>query len=100
MKIFLIGFMAAGKTTLGRLLADKLEWKFIDLDERIESQEDRSIPEIFETYGEDFFRILEAEALRIVSLEPGNCIIACGGGKMGTKSGDAYVTFALPEKRP
>ena len=71
--IFLAGFMAAGKTTVGRMLGARLHAGFVDLDERITERARRSILEIFQNSGEDAFRRLETEALRDVlsSAAPG-----------------------------
>jgi shikimate kinase len=62
--IFLVGFMGAGKTTVGRLLGESLGWRFEDLDDRIRAREGRSIPEIFAQSGEAEFRRYELAALR------------------------------------
>ena len=56
--IFLIGFMGAGKTTIGSLLADKINFNFYDTDQMIVEQESREIVEIFKSNGEDYFRDL------------------------------------------
>ncbi len=80
MKIYLIGFMASGKTTIGLELAKKLNYEFIDLDEFIEQKHNKTIKQIFEQQGEDHFRTLENEALRDVSSIDGNILIASGGG--------------------
>ena len=61
--VFLIGFMGAGKTSVGRELAHLLSWQFIDLDDRIVAREQRSIAEIFRDSSEERFRQLESEAL-------------------------------------
>ena len=71
--------MGAGKSTVGRHLAQKLGWKFIDLDEEIERRERRSIAEIFRESGEPHFRKLEKLYLQEVS-SARNAIIALGGG--------------------
>ena len=77
--IYLIGFMASGKTTLGRALADILpEYRFVDLDESIEDAEGMTVNDIFSLRGEEFFRRRESELLRGLSA-PG-VIMACGGG--------------------
>ena len=60
--LYLIGFMASGKTTIGRLLADRLGWSFADIDEDIEASQQRSITDIFDSLGEDAFRRMESEA--------------------------------------
>jgi shikimate kinase len=80
MKIYLIGFMASGKTTVGLELAKKLNYEFIDLDVYIEQKHNKTIKQIFEQKGEDHFRTLENEALREVSSIDGNILIASGGG--------------------
>jgi shikimate kinase len=77
MKIYLIGFMGSGKTFLGRKLAELLRVPFFDLDNIIEEQYKRSITEIFQTEGEDFFRKIESELLRNWNKEG---VIATGGG--------------------
>ncbi|HZH83768.1 MAG TPA: shikimate kinase [Phototrophicaceae bacterium] len=77
--IALIGFMAVGKSAIGRTLAKKLRRRFVDLDRVIERAEGRKVREIFEHKGEAYFRQLEKQALAEV-LEKNNQIIATGGG--------------------
>jgi shikimate kinase len=77
--IFLIGFMASGKTAAGRLLAARLGLEIIDVDEQVERLERRSIERIFATEGEDYFREREWEALRAAGGGPA-CVVATGGG--------------------
>lgn len=77
--IFLIGFMASGKTSKGKKLARKLEFDFIDLDEEIERKEGQSIATIFEVKGEAYFRQQEADVLRRIP-ETTKAVIALGGG--------------------
>jgi shikimate kinase len=79
MKIFLIGFMGAGKTYWGKQWAQHFNYTFIDLDDEIEKSEGQQIVSIFEEKGEDYFRKIEAEVLRKV-INSDNTIIACGGG--------------------
>ena len=79
MRIFLIGFMGAGKSFLGKLWADDNGIPFYDLDTLIEEEERISIEKIFSTYGEDYFREKEAAVLRNTDRFQ-NAIIACGGG--------------------
>src|SRR5882724_9336348 len=62
--IYLLGFMAAGKTTIGQLLAHELGWSFADVDEDIVSAQGSSIAEIFDARGEEEFRKVEGDALR------------------------------------
>lgn len=77
--VFLIGFMASGKTSKGKKLAKKLNLPFLDLDQEIERQVNESITDIFETKGEDYFRQLEADVLRAISKNE-KVVIALGGG--------------------
>jgi len=77
--IYLIGFMGSGKTTLGRRLASALNWSFADLDRLIEESAGSTIPELFETKGEEFFRKLEEAELRKTALLS-EFVVATGGG--------------------
>lgn len=79
MKIFLIGFMGCGKTTMGRKLASYLEYDFIDLDKLIESKTGMSIPEYFALYGEEGFRTFERNTLQKEPFAE-KTIISTGGG--------------------
>lgn len=79
MRVFLTGFMASGKSTIGRLLAARLGVEFIDLDSRVESRTGSTVREIFEEQGEDAFRQLESEALADVE-QTDNAVVATGGG--------------------
>jgi shikimate kinase len=78
-KIFLIGFMGCGKTTIGRLLAAQLNWEFVDLDEHIVAHEQMSIEQIFAVRGEPYFRRMELMLLeRLIGHD--RLVIALGGG--------------------
>ena len=79
MKVFLIGFMGSGKTTIGKKLANYLKYEFIDLDKLIESRAGMSIVNYFELHGEGAFRELERDILQKTQF-PENVIIATGGG--------------------
>jgi shikimate kinase len=79
-RLFLAGFMGSGKTTLGQLLAEKLEWRFVDLDARIEEAVGMPIAQVFELYGESAFRRFEHDALAGVAAERPRTIVALGGG--------------------
>jgi shikimate kinase len=80
--VALVGFMGAGKTTVGRELALRLGWRFEDLDRLIEGRERRTIEQIFREQGEAEFRRMERSAVReaIGSLEHGPLVLALGGG--------------------
>jgi shikimate kinase len=78
--IFVVGFMGAGKSTVGRSLARRLGWSYVDLDEEIEAAERAAISDIFSQRGEAEFRRIETEALRR-RLELGEpAVLALGGG--------------------
>jgi shikimate kinase len=80
--VFLVGFMASGKSSVGQELARRLEWDFVDLDARIESRERQTVPEIFRDKGEPGFRLAETSALRDLLTEPlkRSRVVALGGG--------------------
>ena len=80
MHLILIGYMAAGKTTLGRKLAQYLNRPFIDLDQWIEAQAGLSISQIFDQYGEELFRNLERKAIQNLNQLPTAHVVATGGG--------------------
>lgn len=86
-KIYLVGFMAAGKTTVGRALARRLGWQIEDIDDLIERRERMTIADIFAKHGEPHFRQVEREMLHL--LRPiRHVVVATGGG-----------TFADPDNR-
>ena len=88
MKIFFIGMMGSGKTTLAKRLSKLMNKSYVDLDDLIELKEDMSIREIFSSYGEDYFRKIEDIALRSI----GNSeIIACGGGTIINKKNRKFL---------
>ncbi len=86
-KIYLVGFMAAGKSTVARALAARLKWRAEDIDELIEARERRPVAEIFAKNGEPYFRAAEREILRLL-LPLRHVVVATGGG-----------TFMDPENR-
>jgi shikimate kinase len=86
-KVYLVGFMGAGKSTVARALARRLHWKSEDIDEWIEREERRDIPTIFRQQGEPYFRSREHDAL-VHFLAARGTVIAAGGG-----------TFADPVNR-
>jgi shikimate kinase len=78
-KIYLVGFMTAGKTTVARLLAARLGWRAEDVDALIEARERMTIADIFAKQGEPYFRAVEREILRLV-LPLRHVVVATGGG--------------------
>lgn len=83
--LILLGMMAVGKTTIGRILAKKLKLEFIDTDKKIEKENFMKIGKIFEIKGELFFR-KEEEKIVLESLKKENCVIALGGGTFMNKT--------------
>ncbi len=79
MRIYLVGYMGSGKTTVGKRLAKIMHFDFYDLDKMIEECSHYSIPDIFTKFDESAFRLIEKETLRKTS-SLGNAIIATGGG--------------------
>lgn len=80
MKIVLLGYMASGKSAVGRILSEKLNIQFIDLDSFIEEKEQLSISEIFETKGEIYFRKIEGIYLQELLNSKESTVISLGGG--------------------
>jgi shikimate kinase len=79
-RVFLVGFMGSGKTTIGKLLAKKLKIPFFDIDMEIELREGLTIPQIFSLKGESYFRQLEFEILKNIVSQNKEFVIATGGG--------------------
>lgn len=86
-KLYLVGFMGAGKTSVARALGRRIDWRVEDIDERIESRERRSVASIFAQNGETYFRAAERSILQEL-LPERNVIVATGGG-----------TFVDPDNR-
>ena len=78
--IVLIGFMGSGKSTMGKLVANRLACPFIDTDQYIEKKEGRRISEIFSDDGEEYFRSLETEVLEELLDTDERCVLSLGGG--------------------
>ena len=80
--VVLVGFMGAGKTSVGQVLGRQMGWAFEDLDTRIQQREGKTIEQIFQESGEPFFRRAEHAALRELLTESGNAsrVVALGGG--------------------
>lgn len=88
--IILTGFMASGKTVVGKELANLTGYTFIDTDELIENETKKTINKIFEEFGEDYFRGLETEISKKVSTMQ-NCIVSTGGGLVLRKENLDYL---------
>jgi shikimate kinase / 3-dehydroquinate synthase len=89
--IILTGFMGTGKTSVGRLVAERLGWQFVDLDERIEAAAGKPVPAIFAEDGEPAFRDLETAACRAVGAESGLVIATGGGAVLRCANRDALI---------
>jgi len=79
-KIILLGFMGCGKSTIGRALAKRLDYRFIDLDDEIEKVAKTTISKLFDVKGEAYFRKLESKTLKTTLSKQGKVVIALGGG--------------------
>lgn len=102
--IYFIGFMGTGKSTISRHMAAITGYEEIDTDQEIVKQENMRIPEIFEKYGEEYFRNLETDFLKGMQKRE-HCIVSCGGGmvlreenvKLMKKTGVIVLLTATPE---
>jgi XRE family aerobic/anaerobic benzoate catabolism transcriptional regulator len=79
-RVALIGLRGAGKSTLGRIVAEKLGWNFVELNKEIERDNDMSVPEIFAMYGQEGYRRFEQAAVRKLIARDGPILLATGGG--------------------
>jgi shikimate kinase len=99
--VFLLGFMGAGKTSVGRALARRLGWRFVDLDQQIEMRAGHTIAEIFARSGEQAFRALETAALRelLAALEHASpAVVALGGGAaLGAENAALLAACGAPQ---
>ena len=95
--IILTGFMGAGKTTAGALLAARLGWRFVDSDRVIEERAQRTIAGIFAAQGEAEFRALEAAVIRDLATSD-KLVLALGGGALEEPSTRAFLR-SLPDRR-
>ena len=84
-RIVLTGFMGSGKSTVGRSLAQRLDWRFFDLDHLIEQRTNRAVSRIFAESGETVFRAIETDVL-ISSLSESRLVLALGGGALETQA--------------
>jgi len=88
--LLLVGFMGAGKSTVGRLVAEELGLPFVDVDDLVQQQDGRTAREIFEEAGESTFRALETSALDSLGTMPPS-VVACGGGVVLSDSNRAVL---------
>jgi shikimate kinase len=86
-KVYLVGFMGAGKTTVARALAKRLDWKMLDIDDQIEKREHQTVATLFAKKGEAYFRATERSVL-VEQLGSRHVVVATGGG-----------TFVDPQNR-
>jgi shikimate kinase len=98
MLITLVGFMGAGKSGVGKALAQRLGWRFLDLDDLVESREARAIPDIFAVSGESGFRYAETQALKELltakSLSERSIVLSLGGGAICQPENQALLERA------
>jgi shikimate kinase len=102
--VVLIGFMGTGKSTVGKLLAKRLGWPWVDVDQRIEESQKKKVVEIFDKEGEAQFRRLEKDMVRLVSAGSRQVITTGGGAVLDTgniealkKNGMLIALSATPE---
>lgn len=95
--IVLTGFMGAGKTTVGALLAERLGWTFVDSDHAVEARAGMTVAEIFERRGEAAFREMEAEAVRAIAGSR-HVVLALGGGALESAATREFLA-SLPQVR-
>ena len=93
-KIILIGFATSGKSTVGRLLADKLNAKFVDTDAEIERDCKMSVQQIFDEYGEEYFRKKENKLLLSLASRQ-DVVVACGGGSVMAEGFEEFAADGI-----
>jgi shikimate kinase len=98
-RLVLTGFMGAGKSTIGRLLADRLNWNFLDLDAHLEARTGATIPQLFAEHGEARFRRLESTALAS-ALARTNTVLALGGGTPEDLADPAAAQLRFERRHP
>ena len=101
--IYLIGFMGSGKSTVGRMLADQIGWRFADIDDDVEAAAKTSITELFTERGEEEFRRFESEAIRqrVRRIQSGHpMVLALGGGAFLVVADTLARTLLAPTQLP
>lgn len=93
--VYLMGFMCSGKTRVGKLLADRLGWPFIDTDDLIVKEKGISIPEIFRDEGEPAFRKLEKSCISMVTEKSGQVVSLGGGAVIDPDNWEKIVTTGI-----
>lgn len=93
--IILVGYMGSGKSTVGKQLAKKLQYSFVDTDSKIEEKEKITIKEMFATKGEDYFRDCETELLQSFLLDQAENVILSTGGGMPMRAQNAILMQTL-----
>ncbi len=88
--VYLTGFMGAGKSTIGPILANTIGWDYFDIDIEIENNIKRKIVDIFESEGEEYFREIERETIKNLS-KGNNLIISLGGGAIAYRDNIDYI---------
>ena len=94
MKIILLGYMASGKSVIGKLLAQQLGISFLDLDEIIEKEEQNTIEKIFETQGEIYFRKIEHQHFKQLLETNDSFVLSLGGGTPCYAGNDQHLNGA------
>lgn len=79
-RIYLIGFMGCGKSTVSDYISRQYGWKRIEMDAQIVSEQGKEISDIFAEMGEEYFRNLETDLLKRIAAEEEDCVVSCGGG--------------------
>lgn len=88
--IFLVGFMGAGKSSIARVLVERLGMNLIEMDARIVEEQGMTINDIFEKHGESYFRDIESKLILAIG-EEGNSVVSCGGGVVVRNENTEYM---------
>lgn len=91
-RLYIVGYMACGKSTFGKALAEKIGWSFVDLDTEIEKKAGMTVRQLIAEKGEETFRALESETLRKTASAM-HTVIACGGGTPCYRDNMEFITL-------